>query len=162
MAVDGAGDCHAGGFFGRLFVAESDFRKQKYLESGKRYLDKGQYREAEIQFENAIQNDVRFAEAHYLLAQAAMKLGDGRTAVLELSKTIDIQPEHYKAKLDLANLLILAGQFNDAKQHLDVLTQKDPDNPEVYISLANYYAGTSNIPGALASMQKAIEKIKAL
>jgi len=135
-----------------------EVRKQKYLESGKRYLDKGQYREAEIQFENAIQNDVRFAEAHYLLAQAAVKLGDGRTAVLELSKTIDIQPENYKARLDLANLLLMAGQFNDAKQHLDLLEQKDPDNPEVYISLANYYAGTNNIPAALANMQKAIQK----
>ena len=135
-----------------------DVRKQKYLESGKRYLDKGQYREAEIQFQNAIQNDARFAEAHYLLAQAATKLGDGRTAVLELSKTIEIQPEHYKAHLDLANLLILAGQFNEAKQHLDKVAQNEPDDPEVYIALANYYAGTNNIPSALANMQKAIQK----
>ncbi len=132
-------------------------RKQKYLESGKRYLDKGQYREAEIQFENAIQNDARFAEAHYMLAQAATKLGDGRTAVQELSKTIEIQPDHYKAHLDLANLLILAGQFSEAKEHLDLLVQKQPDDPEVYLALANYHAGTNNTAAALADMQKALQ-----
>jgi Tfp pilus assembly protein PilF len=44
---------------------DPNVRKQKYLESGQRYFDKGQYREAEIQFENAIQVDSRFADAHY-------------------------------------------------------------------------------------------------
>ena len=39
---------------------DPNVRKQKYLESGQRYFDKGQYREAEIQFENAIQVDDRF------------------------------------------------------------------------------------------------------
>ena len=42
---------------------DPNVRKQKYLESGQRYFDKGQYREAEIQFENAIQVDSRFADA---------------------------------------------------------------------------------------------------
>ena len=46
---------------------DPNVRKQKYLESGQRYFDKGQYREAEIQFENAIQVDSRFADAHYKL-----------------------------------------------------------------------------------------------
>jgi tetratricopeptide (TPR) repeat protein len=135
-----------------------EVRKQKYLESGKRYLDKGEYREAEIQFQNAIQNDARFADAHYLLSQAATKLGDGRTAVQELSKTIEIQPEHYKAHLDLANLLILAGQFNEAKAHLDLLAQKQPDDPDVYLARANYYAATNNITAALTDLRTAIQK----
>jgi putative PEP-CTERM system TPR-repeat lipoprotein len=132
-------------------------KKQKYLESGQRYLDKGQYREAEIQFQNAIQVDSRFAEAHYRLAQAATKLGDGQTAVQELSTTIQIQPDYYKAHLDLANLLLLARHFSEAKDHLDLLAQKQPDNPEVYIARADYDAANNNVPGALADMQKALQ-----
>ena len=65
-------------------------KKQKYLESGQRYFDKGQYREAEIQFQNAIQVDSRFTAAHYKMAQAAMRLGDGATAVRELITTVQI------------------------------------------------------------------------
>jgi tetratricopeptide (TPR) repeat protein len=132
-------------------------KKQKYLESGQRYFDKGQYREAEIQFRNAVQVDPRFAEAHYWRSQVATKLGDGQTAVQELSTTIQIQPDHYKAQLDLANLMIRARHFSEAKEHIDVLLQKQPDNPEVYIARADYNAATDNIPGALADLNKALQ-----
>ena len=130
-------------------------RKQKYLESGQRYFDKGQYREAAIQFENAIQVDARFADAHYKLALTAIKLQQWPTAVQELSTTLQLQPEHYAAHLDMANLLILGRQFNDAKQHLDLLAEKQPQNPEVYVARANYYAAINNTTAALADMQTA-------
>src|SRR6266853_2131890 len=136
---------------------DPNVRKQKYLESGQRYFDKGQYREAEIQFENAIQVDSRFADAHYKLALAAMKLQQWPTAYQELLTTVQIQPDQYAAHLDMANLLILGRQFNDAKEHLDLLAQKQPDNPDVYIARANYYAATNSTTAALADMQKAVE-----
>jgi len=117
---------------------DPNVRKQKYLESGQRYFDKGQYREAEIQFENAIQVDSRFADAHYKLALAAMKLQQWPTAYQELSTTIQLQPDQYAAHLDLANLLILGRQFNDAKEHLDLLVAKQPKNLDVYLAWANY------------------------
>src|SRR5580658_8301391 len=79
---------------------DPNVRKQKYLESGQRYFDKGQYREAEIQFENAIQVDSRFADAHYKLALAAMKLQQWPAAYQELLTTVQIQPDQYAAHLD--------------------------------------------------------------
>ncbi|MGA2425664.1 MAG: tetratricopeptide repeat protein [Terriglobales bacterium] len=132
-------------------------KKQKYLESGQRYFDKGQYREAAIQFENAIQVDARFADAHYKLGLTALKLEQWPAAYQELSKTIEIKPDQYAARLDLANLLIFGHQLNDAKQHLDVLVQKQPNNPDVYIARSNYDAGMNNTAAALADLQKAIE-----
>src|SRR6202041_4074067 len=108
---------------------DPNIRKQKYLESGQRYFDKGQYREAEIQFENAIQVDSRFADAHYKLALAAIKLEQWPAAYQELSTTIQIQPDQYAAHLELANLMILARRFNEAKEQLDLLEQKQPNNP---------------------------------
>ena len=136
---------------------DPNVRKQKYLESGQRYFDKGQYREAEIQFENAIQVDSRFADAHYKLALAAMKLQQWPTAYQELLTTVQIQPDQYAAHLDMANLLIMGRQFNEAKEHLDLLAQKQPNNPDVYIARANYYAATNNTTAALADMQKALQ-----
>jgi tetratricopeptide (TPR) repeat protein len=136
---------------------DPNVRKQKYLESGQRYFDKGQYREAAIQFENAIQVDSRFADAHYKLAQTAMKLQQWPSAYQELSKTVQLQPDHYAAHLDMANLLILGRQYTDAKDHIDIVIQKQPNNAEVYVARANYYAGTNNIPAALTDMQKALQ-----
>lgn len=136
---------------------DPNVRKQKYLESGQRYFDKGQYREAAIQFENAIQVDSRFVDAHYKLALTAMKLQQVPTAYQELVTTVQIQPDQYAAHLDLANLLILVHQFNDAKEHLDLLTQKQPNNPDVFIARASYYAATNNTSAALADLQKALQ-----
>src|ERR1039457_3941947 len=143
-----------------LFTAcsrDPNVRKQKYLESGQRYFDKGQYREAAIQFENAIQVDARFVDAHYKLAQTALKLEQWPAAYQELSKTVELQPDQYAAHLDLTNLLILSREFSNAKEHLDLLVQKQPTNPDVFIALSNYDAGTNNTTAAMADMQKALQ-----
>jgi len=44
---------------------DPNVRKQKYLHSGQSYFEKGKYREAAIEFTNAIKIDPGFAEAHY-------------------------------------------------------------------------------------------------
>src|SRR5438128_2471959 len=85
---------------------DPNVRKQKYFESGRRYFEKEKYREAAIQFSNAIQVDSRFAQAHYQLAQTYLKLQEWTRAYQELSRTIEIEPENYQAHIDLANLLI--------------------------------------------------------
>lgn len=139
---------------------DPNVRKQKYLESGERYYDKGQYREATIQFQNAIQVDARFAEAHHKMGLTAMKLGQGEVAYQELSTTIQIEPQNYGAQLDMARLLVSAGPGHapEAKEHLDVLTQKQPNNPDVYLVLASYYnADTKDTGAALAALQKALQ-----
>ena len=65
---------------------DPNVRKQKYFESGQRYFEKGKYREAAIQFGNAVQVDSRFAEAHYQLAQTYLKLQDPMHAYQELTR----------------------------------------------------------------------------
>jgi Tfp pilus assembly protein PilF len=45
-------------------------KRQKYLESGQKYFESGKYKEASIQFSNAIQVDKSFAEAHFRLGCA--------------------------------------------------------------------------------------------
>ena len=46
---------------------DPNVRKQKYLESGKRYSAEGKYREAAIQYLNALKVDKNFPDAHYEL-----------------------------------------------------------------------------------------------
>ena len=53
---------------------DPNVRKQKYLESGKRYSAEGKYREAAIQFSNALKIDKNYPDAHYELAQAYVHL----------------------------------------------------------------------------------------
>jgi Tfp pilus assembly protein PilF len=57
-------------------------RKQKYFDSGEKYFAEGKYREAVIQYSNAVQIDPRFAQGHDHLAQAYRfgESADRRTA----------------------------------------------------------------------------------
>jgi len=117
---------------------DPNVRKHKYLESGQRFYEKGQYREAAIQFQNAIQVDSQFVDAHYSMALTALKLQQYEGAFQELNTTIQLNPDHYAARLELAKFLIAAHEYAAAKEHLDFLTQKQPDNPEVYLVLSSY------------------------
>jgi len=135
---------------------DPNVRKQKYFESGQRYFEKEKYREAAIQFSNAIQVDSRFAHAHYQLAQTYLKLQEWTRAYQELSRAIEIEPENYQAHIDLANLLIAGRDLKQAKEHTDLLIIRQPDNPEVHVAVANLNAAQENLGVALQEMQKSV------
>ncbi len=77
---------------------DPNVRKQKYLHSGQRYFEKGKYREAAIEFTNAIKIDPGFAEAHYQLAQTYLKVQEPGRAYQELVRTVELQPQNYSAR----------------------------------------------------------------
>jgi Tfp pilus assembly protein PilF len=87
---------------------DPNVRKQKYFDSGEKYFAEAKYREAAIQYANAIQIDSRFAQAHYQLGQSYLKLGDMNRAFPQLRLTDELAPDNYRAHTDLANLLLTA------------------------------------------------------
>jgi tetratricopeptide (TPR) repeat protein len=137
---------------------DPNVRKQKYLESGKRYFEKAKYPEAAIQFRNAIQVDGRFTDAHYQLAQTYIKLQQWIPAYQELTRTLDLQPDNYPAHRDAANLLIAGRNFKLAQEHIDVLLEHTPNDPELYITIASMRAAQTppDVSGAIEALNKAI------
>jgi tetratricopeptide (TPR) repeat protein len=135
---------------------DPNVRKQKFLESGNRYRDKGKFREAAIQYANAVQVDPRFAEAHYQLGETYLKLKDYNRAFAELSRTVDLAPANYPAHVDLANMLISARELKQAQSHLDILRENQPDNPDTHLAWGNFYAAQDNLGSALQETQKGI------
>jgi tetratricopeptide (TPR) repeat protein len=139
---------------------DPNVRKQKFLESGNGYRDKGKFREAVIQYSNAIQVDPRFAEAHYQLGETYLKLGDVRRGYEELTRAIDLVPDNYPAQLDLANLLLTSRDPQDLKEaetHLDILRKQRPNYADTHIAWANFYATQGDLKSALQEMQKGID-----
>jgi tetratricopeptide (TPR) repeat protein len=143
---------------------DPNVRKQKYFDSGQKYFAEGKYREAVIQYSNAVQIDDRFAQAHLQLALAYLKLGDGR-AWRELYRTLELDPDNTRAHTDLANLLVTIknadgspnqDRLKEAKTHLDVLRQKAPNSPETHEAWANYYSAQANYLAAIDEAQQAI------
>ncbi len=52
--------------------------KQRHFAKGEAYFQRGEYPEAAIEFQNAIQIDSFYSQAHYELAQVYLKQGDWR------------------------------------------------------------------------------------
>src|SRR5208283_6003627 len=90
---------------------DPNVRKQKYYNSALSYFEKGKYREAAIQLQNAIKIDPQYADAHYQLAECYMKLGMWAGGFVELNRAVDLAPRNSKAQIDLGNVLLAAREF---------------------------------------------------
>src|SRR6202048_4069721 len=132
-------------------------RMQKYYDSGLQYAQKGKYQEAAIQFQNAIQIDKNFADAHYQLARCFLQQGLWPNAYRELRLTIDLAPQNLPAQLDLANLYFGGRRFEDAKQHADEILKQDPNDLGAQLLLASSDAELSNFQAAIQEAQRAVE-----
>jgi len=135
---------------------DPNVRKQKYFESGERYFSKGKYREAAIQYANAVQIDPRFEQAHFQLGKTYLDLHDWIHAYQELARAVELAPDNYEAHAELANLLISARQMKDAQTHLDILRQKQPNDPATHEAWANFYSAENDLGAAIQEMQKGI------
>jgi tetratricopeptide (TPR) repeat protein len=138
---------------------DPNVKKQKYFKSGQSYLAKGDYRNAMIEFSNAIQVDGGFVEAHYQLAETFLKMEQWPRAFQELSRTVELKPDHYPAQIALANLQIAAHtpeSLQQASDRVTMLLQQQPNNAEVHSAAANLLAAQQKLPEAIAEMQKAI------
>jgi tetratricopeptide (TPR) repeat protein len=131
-------------------------RRQKYFQSGQRYFEKGKFREALIEFTNAVKVDPNYAEAHYQLAETYLHLQRGDLASQEFARTIELQPDNFTARVEMTNLLILSRNFADAQQQIFLLTQQKPNDPVVHSLESSLLAGQGNLQGAIDEMQKAI------
>jgi tetratricopeptide (TPR) repeat protein len=116
--------------------------KKRYLESGNKYFEKGRYKEASIQYRNAIKIDPKYGEAHYRLALTALKqqpTPDYVGAVRALRRAVEkgMIPEgdatHWDAVAKLAEFYINLmredeAAIGEAKGFCTQLLERDPDS----------------------------------
>jgi cellulose synthase operon protein C len=136
---------------------DPNIKKQKFLDSGNKYLENKQFREAAIQYQNAIQLDPRFAEAHFKLAKADIGLMNWDSALAELRKAVDLQPSNIPAQLELGKLYLAAHQYGDGEQAALVVLEKEPGNPEGHALMANLSAAQKRFLEAQPEFDKALE-----
>jgi Tfp pilus assembly protein PilF len=102
--------------------------KTKYLVSGRDYMKKGQYDDANVEFRNAIRLDPRSVEAYYQLAQADLARNDWGGAYVSLEKAIALDPGRLDARLDLGRLYIASRNFTAAEVEANNILKLEPDN----------------------------------
>jgi tetratricopeptide (TPR) repeat protein len=134
-----------------------DKRKREYLNSGEKYLTAGKLREAQIEFQNALQIDPRFAEADYQLALTYRSLGDSESAYRAMSDSVTINPSDPQAQLGLADLLIGRRQFKQAGSIAKKILAANPQNSLAHAILGKAYTLEGERPEAIREFQTAIE-----
>jgi Tfp pilus assembly protein PilF len=103
--------------FTSSFSSDPREKKAKHLEKGETYLAGSKYKEAIIEFKNAVQLDPKDAQAHYKLGLAYLKLGSMpniQEAFRELTKSVELDPDIVDAQLKLGLLYLLSRDYNKA------------------------------------------------
>ena len=99
--------------------------KKHYLESGNKYFDKGRYKEASIQYRNALKRDPKYGPAYYKLALVGLKTGDISGAVSSLRRAVELipkdQPDHWDSVVKLTEIYLAVGRGE--KQYMDGVYQ---------------------------------------
>jgi tetratricopeptide (TPR) repeat protein len=145
-----------------LFAAcshKDNARKQKSFAAGEDFFAKGNYSEAVAQYSEAIKIDSSFAQAHYKLSQAYLRMRDANNAFQELKRTIALDPDNYRAHTDLANMLIASrnpDNLKEAKLHLEILRAKQPNAPETHQSWATFDAAHGDLKSAISEAQQSV------
>ncbi len=130
--------------------------KVEYFESGNRYFDQKKYQEAVVEYRNAIQQDPKYGEARYKLAETYAKLDDARNAYREYIRAADLMPSNAEAQLRAGTLLLLAGQYEDARTRADKVLAPQPKHIEAQVLRANALAGLKNMEAAIEEINEAI------
>ncbi len=135
---------------------DPNVQKQKYLESGKRYASESKYKEAAIQFSNALKVDRNFPEAHYQLGTVYLKMGSVMPAYAELSRTVALQPSNIQARIDLGNLLLSGKAPDRALEQANAVLAIKSDDADAFALLASVAAVKGDRTVALAQIQRAL------
>ncbi|MGA1981203.1 MAG: tetratricopeptide repeat protein [Acidobacteriaceae bacterium] len=136
---------------------DPNVRKQKYLESGKTYEASGKYKEASIQFLNAIKLDRSFAPAYYQLALTYLKMDSLQQAYGALLKTVDLDPQNVDAHITLGNIYLEVHAIPKAEIQARDILAINPNNADAYALLAGVAQGKNDTAEAIKNIQRALQ-----
>src|SRR3954449_11394556 len=112
-------------------------RKQRFLDSGNRYFAEAKYREAVLEYRNAIDIDPSFGAAQKKLAEAYARSGDLANALKSYVRAADLLPDDAQVQVTAGQFLLAAKRFDDAAARADVALKADPKNVEAFVLRGN-------------------------
>src|SRR5438034_5985470 len=98
---------------------------RRYIESGDRYARQGKYKEAAIEYRNAIKKMPESVEAHSRLADVAARAEDPATAIGEVLRIAELKPDDVAAQVRAGAVFLLAGRFDAARERAEKALRVD-------------------------------------
>ena len=123
---------------------------------GQVLLAKGQYEEAEQQFQNALKIDPISAEAHRGLARAYDLLGRRVEAEQTYKQAIRLRPKDWTGYRDLGAYYFNNGPVQDAEQYYKEVVKQTPGNYSAHNDLGAAYLRMGRYSEATAELEKSV------
>ena len=122
-------------------------------------MDLGRYAEARDAYTEANTIEPTAIEPMIGLASAADKLGDVSRAKMLLTRVLDLQPDHAYARLSLAELLLRAGEADNASRQAELAVTRRPRDPTALYVFGTALTAVHDFARARETFDK-LEKLK--
>jgi tetratricopeptide (TPR) repeat protein len=129
----------------------------KYVKRGDEYVKEEKFREAAIEYKNAVKAVPKDPAAHWKLAKASLEAKDIRTAFTELRTTVELDPNNFEALGMLGEIYVMAGKKEEAAQIADNLVKSRPDDPQGYVLQSGIAVRAGKVDEGIAKLKKAAE-----
>ena len=98
-----------------------DAKLAKNVKSSDAYVKEEKFKEAVIEYRNAVKAVPKDPAAHWKLAKASLEAKDIRTGFAELQKTVELDPNNFEALGKLGEIYVMAGKKDEPKKTLETL-----------------------------------------
>ena len=137
-------------------VRSPEAKEARYLESGKRMMEKKDYARALIQFRNASKAVPNDAEPYYQAGLVNIERREWQAAYTNLKKAVDLNPKHQHAQLKFAELLAMSGRKDQVEQAHKAISDLIKTGPAAPRSSTRWPSPNSSL--ATSRMRKSIWK----
>lgn len=106
-------------------------KAERFYQSALQLLDRGDTDRALVELRNVFDNDGLHKEARELYASLQLERGEVEEAYSQLLLLVEQYPDEVEGRLDLAEIAIGRGDWEEAKRHGDEAARLAPDEPRV-------------------------------
>lgn len=124
-----------------------------YQVTAKRYAELGRDDKVADAWAEVVKIEPTFAEAHFNLGVALVKLGKAEEAIPNFEKSVELNPYFIKAYYGLGNSLVQTDRVEDGIKQYKRGLELNPDDPDLRHNLGMAY-------NAQGDQEKAIEELK--
>jgi tetratricopeptide (TPR) repeat protein len=128
----------------------------RLIASGDAFASRGKFKEAQIEYRNALKKTPRDVDAHLKLGRAYEQAKDYAGAYRSHVRAADLDPRRPEAHAWLAEFLLKNGRFEDARQHASAMLEINARDVRALILLASADAGLRDRSAALDWVEKAL------
>jgi len=120
-------------------------------------LQKGRVDEAIAHYQEALQINPTFADAHYNLGVALGRKGRVEEAIAQHQMALEISPDYADAHYNLGNNFSRLGRMDEAISQYQMALQIKPDDAAALVNLGNSFFQLGRTDQAISQYQKALQ-----